>query len=596
MELLGCVGLSAALDCQGRSQGVQELPDPVAGREHTMTCPDDVLQPLVLQAGRLYSLPAVAVQVLRLTDDPLIDTQALQRCIENDPALTAKVLRVVNSSLYGLRTPAQTLSQALTRLGIGPLKLLILGFSIPDDLFRDMARGEHFRYWQHALIKAVAARKLAERVTDIDGDEVFLAGLLGQVGQLVLIQVLGSPYIRMLDRVRDRRLQLAQVEQSILEFDHQQLTVQLLKQWSMPDSLLTLLVAEIQPTDDLSSKTQRSGVVLRLAEQLSRLLGNEPGNSLAWILNQAETHLGITSEALELIVTELQETVQQLADVFALDFPAGLNYGLVLETAHQRLIEGTEQAIVQLLDRDSATGGSGQRAANSEEVRTLRAALEVARHGAAACAAQSGVPQTPRGPLTINAGTAVQRPSTPGGVVTKLAPSGQGAACASLSTAGDLTPDANLADRVAVAVSACRHARSPLSLLLVELEGYEEAIFNLGVDGAQRQLVQLQDVCCQLDVPKTEVVLAGEATLAVILAGCDRTEAVRAGNQLIREYHDKAATGVDADLPTSLSVGLASISLPPKNFPAQDLIQGADRCLYGSRQAGGDSLKSIEIY
>ena len=67
----------------------------------TTTSPS-MLDQLVQRAQRLYSLPAVAMQVLELTNQPTIDVQALKECIENDPALTTRILRVVNSSLFGM--------------------------------------------------------------------------------------------------------------------------------------------------------------------------------------------------------------------------------------------------------------------------------------------------------------------------------------------------------------------------------------------------------------------------------------------------------------------------------------------------------------
>ncbi|MCH8042607.1 MAG: HDOD domain-containing protein, partial [Planctomycetes bacterium] len=86
----------------------------------------DALDPFVERAKSLYSLPAVAMEVLRLTDHPKVDVPALKNCIENDPALTTKLLRVVNSSLFGLSREVNDLNQALALLGIKPLKLLVL--------------------------------------------------------------------------------------------------------------------------------------------------------------------------------------------------------------------------------------------------------------------------------------------------------------------------------------------------------------------------------------------------------------------------------------------------------------------------------------
>ena len=90
-----------------------------------------MLDRFVQRAQTLYTLPAVAAEVLRLTADQAVDVDALSKCIERDPALTAKILGVVNSSQYGLGTTVTSLSQALTLLGTRSIKLLVLGSACP---------------------------------------------------------------------------------------------------------------------------------------------------------------------------------------------------------------------------------------------------------------------------------------------------------------------------------------------------------------------------------------------------------------------------------------------------------------------------------
>src|SRR5271154_3453796 len=96
---------------------------------------DTALNHFAKRAGQLYTLPAVALEVLELTQQPQVDIRALKECIENDPALTGKVLRVVNSALFGLGREVSDLNQALTLLGIKPLKMLVLGFALSEAMF-----------------------------------------------------------------------------------------------------------------------------------------------------------------------------------------------------------------------------------------------------------------------------------------------------------------------------------------------------------------------------------------------------------------------------------------------------------------------------
>src|SRR5436190_7465850 len=149
-----------------------------------------LVQQFVERTGQLYSLPAVAAEVLRLTGEPQIDPRQLRQCIESDPALAARLLRVVNSSLFGPTRPVTDLPQALTLLGIRPLKMLVLGFSLPKELFAGLEAQVLGRYWRRSLTKAVAARELAEGCWHVPGDEPFIAGLVQDIGLLALLQQL----------------------------------------------------------------------------------------------------------------------------------------------------------------------------------------------------------------------------------------------------------------------------------------------------------------------------------------------------------------------------------------------------------------------
>src|SRR3982751_5820591 len=93
-----------------------------------------LVQQFVERTGQLYSLPAAAAEILRLTSEPCVDPQAIKKCLESDPALTARILRVVNSSLFGPSRQVTDLNQALTLLGVRPLKILVLGFRLPKEL------------------------------------------------------------------------------------------------------------------------------------------------------------------------------------------------------------------------------------------------------------------------------------------------------------------------------------------------------------------------------------------------------------------------------------------------------------------------------
>src|SRR5437764_3227847 len=179
-----------------------------------------LVQQFVERTGQLYSLPAAAAQVLRLADEPQLDRHAIKQCLEGDPALVVRILRVVNSSLFGPPRQVTELNQALTLLGIRPLKMLVLGFSLPKELFAGLEAEVLERYWRQTLVKAVAVREISERLWRVPGDEPFLAALIQDIGMLALIQQLGPSYERLLAHVQSAGGSLIECELDTLGFDH----------------------------------------------------------------------------------------------------------------------------------------------------------------------------------------------------------------------------------------------------------------------------------------------------------------------------------------------------------------------------------------
>jgi HD-like signal output (HDOD) protein/GGDEF domain-containing protein len=510
---------------------------------------------LVARCGRLYSLPAVAVRVLELTADPALDTQALKECIENDPALSIRILRLVNSSLFGLSREVCDLQQALTLLGTKPLKLLVLGFSLPDQLFAGIGSAALGYYWRHALTKAVAAREVCETVWQQPGDEAFLAGLLQDLGVLVLIKELGKPYARFLDRVLAQGGDLAAMEVQAIGFDHVQLSARLLFEWRLPPVLTEAVGWQHGPADPLPpGPPPRLAEVLRLAEWMARLLADRRTETLGRLLDGAARQ-GLEPTRLEEIVGRLEEKVQQLADVLSLQLPGGWSYRDLLQRAHEQLADAAAEAVGDLVGQRStpiAPADDGQ--SLLEEFQELAAAAARVAH----------------------------RPAP--------APQSRPAFCSA-------DPDLGLAGALAAAATACRQSRCPLSLLLIELDHREEVLSRVGSEtlGHLRRFVE--SACRGLDHPGALCTPHSQAGFALILPDCDRGVAARLGNQLIDELR-RLAPGrrPDGRSAVSISVGAATVSLPPKNFPPRDLLVAAGRCLSGSRASGGGVLKSIEIY
>lgn len=521
---------------------------------------------IVERTKSVYSLPSVAAEVIQLTSNPQVDARALKDCIENDPALTAKLLKVVNSSLFGLSREVSDLNQALALLGIKPLKLLVLGFSLPEELFASVAKTQLTWFWQTSLVRAVAAREICQRYWRQSGDDAFLAGLLQDIGVLVLLDQLREPYAKFLSTVIDSNSELNQLETQFLGFEHKQLSAALFNDWKLPGPLVKAIAAE-QSIESLQSKdaSQDLAQVLHLASLLAELVGQHRLQVLPELLAAGAAYGKFDKEKLHEIMPDLQSKVEQLAEVLSLDLPESTSYSQVITDAHQQMALLCEEVAGELKEQPSM--GQAQEARLSTSTKELQSALSDV--------VNRPVPVAPA------------EPSPSEGASTRVVNT------TAIRSAEEFSTDAEH-KALTFAVGACRSKRQPLSLLLISYDGQCDAFSS-----AESELrVIVAEACRTIDWQQAKVNAVGPERWQVILPGCDRHHAVGLTHEVFRTVrgHIEQAEDHSAVQLLSLSAGIASVTLPPRNFHPPDLIGAAQRCLYAAESSDATVVKSIEIF
>jgi HD-like signal output (HDOD) protein/GGDEF domain-containing protein len=588
------------------------------------------IERLVEHARQLHTLPAVAMEVLELTNNPVVDAQALKKCIECDAALTTKLLRVVNSSLFGLSREVSDLNQALALLGTKPLKLLVLGFSLPSGLFGDVGSNILEHYWRHTLIKAVAAREISQTIWNRPGDDAFIAGLLQDIGEMLLVEELGTPYVRLLEKSFSGGVELRRLEVEAMGFDHTELTSRLLEHWRLPAALVRAVRWDIDKKElaRISPGERAERRILHLAELVARLLADGDIRVLGKLIDAGRDKHNLSKRRLDMLVADLEEKVDSLAEVLSLrlgngpdesgegaeagDGAGDSSYMSLLRRAHEQLAAAADSAAEDMLAArlgiDAASeAGSGLSystgaMALADELRSLSSAVnKVVQRDT--IQTQPAKPQPakphPLKPSSVESGadrvTSIDTGGDTSTLPSKTITVGHGSATAAA--------DPVLLGRLADAVSSCRRSRCGLSLLMVELNYAAELKFAHSMDGYIEACRLLATACGELDFPGAVCVPVGEAAFAVILPDCDRREVAAPAHELIEAVAGFDFGGVSSNVNSgkrrpalTLGVGAATVAMPPKNFPSQSLIESAARCLYGSSASGGGVLKSIEIY
>lgn len=570
---------------------------------------DATIDLIVRRAGSLYTLPAVAVEVLRLTDSPKGDVRALRECLQQDPALTAKVLRVVNSSLFGLSHSIGDLNEAVGLLGLRQLKLLVLGFSLPEHLFLEIAADQLDWYWRSTLARAVAAREVSEQLFKRSGDEAFLAGMLQDIGILVMLREFGAPYAALVTEVIHHRAELAPIELTALGFDHVQLTAGLLAHWNMPD-LLVRAVAEPRIAKRLAKSQEEHAPltrVLHLAELLAQLVGQHRLSVLPDLLEAGRLYCDLTRSKLNEIVAALEPKVRQLADVLALDVSRSDEYAQVLMQAHEamsRIAESVEGPVApaaapvvasafELADRAKIAAPDIRKShPNTGTVSLQEVQAAVARFldqptataaevASAAAAAEFASSSPPAAPSRLSEVRSVRESWTREEVIPTTAP--------------NPWPfnQNNLAEfdvRLTLALGDCRASRQPLSVVSVAIQPPEP----LPPDQA-RTLDRVLGAAVRGASAGDYTATPADGRRVLVLSGRDRQEAIATARTLIDRVLQLLGPLNRAGQLTSCiaAAGVATVAEPPKNFRGERLLETAERCLTAALASGG--VKSLEV-
>lgn len=529
------------------------------------------LEKLVAQTSSLYSLPTVALEVLRLSANDQIDAGALTECAERDPGLTAKILRVVNSPVFGLSGQVSNLHQAVALLGAKPLRMLVLGFSLPDKLTASLAGDQLRRYWTRNLTRAVAARMLSERLWTHPGDEPFIAALLAEVGFLVLLRELGPPYARFSERVEEEHRSLEELERESLGFNHRELSAELLRKWRLPLRIVeairmrpqTLRLARLQAAEGELPQ------MLHLADLLTSLVGERQLAVLPDLLAAGAAYCKMTRAQLTEVVAELQPQVDELARAMSLELETDRDYCQILVDAHARLALVTEEAAAELaMSRDEGEVCDALLAESVELGTALRHFLEN-RDRAMELRKSHGRPDAPHESKKRFNNDAVFAPVSVSFLTNELQQS----------------------------AIECRVRRTELSLLLFDTNGADyprPATKEL----AARLRAAFERACAALEFPQTTCEPLGATLTAVILTDCDRHEAVSLARRLIdicrRESFQDWPPGQKRS--PLVYAGVANATHIAKNFDVESLLSGAEGCLAAARSCGGSAVKSIEVF
>lgn len=270
------------------------------------------------------SLPTIVNRVLTVAADPNTSVSDLKKIIEADSALAVEVLKLANSPFFGLRRKVASLEHGITLLGIIEIKNLILAKSM-FQTFRNLTGIHTARLWQHSFYTGLAAKIIASSLSQ-DPNECFVAGLIHDIGKVMIYNEIDYHRILLLEELAPNPLLLTEEKKSI-GISHDHLGHMLLSKWMFPERLVNAVGYHHSPQD--ANRYQAYALAVFLANLLSHLYTKPHPNPAHSILkntffNPAITqladqfNLSLTEPLLDLFLTQLDEAIKNEAEVISL--------------------------------------------------------------------------------------------------------------------------------------------------------------------------------------------------------------------------------------------------------------------------------------
>lgn len=215
----------------------------------------------------LASFPEICQLIREVANDPRASSTRLAEIISRDTSLCANLLRLVNSPLYGFPNKVDSIPRAVTLIGTRELCTLTYGV-VAVRFFRGIPSTylDMLRFWKHAAACGVFARILASFIGGMDEERAFVAGLLHDIGRLVLVSKYPVASARALAKAQSQNLPLHETELETFGFHHARVGSHLLKAWHFPDSLRDMVSFHHEP---LKAHNVQEAAMLHLADVLS---------------------------------------------------------------------------------------------------------------------------------------------------------------------------------------------------------------------------------------------------------------------------------------------------------------------------------------
>jgi HD-like signal output (HDOD) protein len=274
----------------------------------------------VTDLGEIATLPEVTVKIIQVVENPKSTARDLHEIIKNDPALSTRLLKVVNSAFYGLPGQIASVDRAIVLLGLSAVKNIAIAASM-THLFNSSSQIEGMssaEVWKHSIGVAVCCRMISAAQGRPNVEESFLAGLIHDIGLLVERQVFPKQLAHAVARHHQQGGDFCEVEREIIGADHQAFGMALATKWRFPSTLCTAIGYHHKPME-LAPVNQELSIAVHVADVLAcrQQIGFSMTAANEQYSEEMLERLKLNPSIIEDIVEKLPEQVAVTESIFS---------------------------------------------------------------------------------------------------------------------------------------------------------------------------------------------------------------------------------------------------------------------------------------
>ncbi len=295
----------------------------------------------VLNSDDLPTLPTVASKIITLTAREDTTLSDIANLVTIDTALSAKILKVSNSAFYSFAQQISSINQAVSILGINAVRSLVLSFSfLTMKAGKKKGRFDFEQFWKNSLAAAVASKLILERVKGTDTEEIFICGLLQNLGELILARTFPDKYDAMLDKISKEKIEISKAQEETFGTTHSVIGYEVAKNWGFPEVLCLPILHHHDPLSykgdnqkiDITCKASYLSDIL-----ISILYSCKPQEFHKRFRREARSLLGISNHDVEHILNDVHVQVDQAGEYFGLRIKNTKSVQEILQEANIRL-------------------------------------------------------------------------------------------------------------------------------------------------------------------------------------------------------------------------------------------------------------------